>query len=570
MKPPLRTAPDHSLTGYPPGVPFIIANEGCERFSFYGMRGMLVGYATALAVNLDGVPRPEAELAGKALVHEFFSWVYVFPLLGALLADRLLGKFRTILWLSLVYCLGHAALAFFEDPATQLRWFGAVWLNPREGLGLGLFLIALGAGGIKPCVSANVGDQFGRGNWDKLRRVYNAFYFIINFGSFFASLFIPLLRGQEVVDPLTGHISWTGSVAWAFAVPGILMGLATIAFWAGQSRFVHVPPSVPPRLGLLDVLSGTGLFVAFAGPVFFPRATVLGDLAVCAAGLLVFAGVFRVRQRLAPDDGFFAQLAHIVASMWREQVQRFSSGRVSAPPAPGGHWFWRHAEARFGAAAEGPRAVVRIVAIFGFVTVFWALFDQKGSTWIQQAARMDRHFDLGFVAFTFLPEQFLFVNPALVMLLVPLMSLGVYPALERRGIAFGPLRRMTAGMVIASLAYVSVALIQSSVDSRPAGEVHLAWQLVPYVLLTLGEVLVSVTGLEFAYTQAPPSMKSVVMGFWSLTTSLGNKLVAVLAARLSGLSATEFFWVCAALMLVAAALFGLRARGYVTRDYTQG
>ena len=99
-------------------------------------------------------------------------------MIGAVIADRLLGKYRTILWLSIVYACGNLLLALGAHSA----W--GVWT--------GLGLIAIGSGGIKPCVSAHVGDQFGRGNWFRLRTIYQAFYFIINFGSFFAYLLIPL------------------------------------------------------------------------------------------------------------------------------------------------------------------------------------------------------------------------------------------------------------------------------------------------------------------------------------------------------------------------------------------
>jgi len=80
--------------------------------------------------------------------------------------------------------------------------------------------------------------------------------------------------------------------------------------------------------------------------------------------------------------------------------------------------------------------------------------------------------------------------------------------------------------------------------------------------------MVSVTGLEFAYSQAPKRMKSVVMGFWALASSIGNKLV-VLLAGLKGLSTADFFWTCSGLMAVAAVCFGLLSRRYVPRDYTQ-
>jgi POT family proton-dependent oligopeptide transporter len=142
--------------------------------------------------------------------------VYFFPLLGGWIADRLLGKYRTILWLSLVYCAGHACLAAFEDN--------------RTGFYTGLFLIALGSGGIKPLVVSFVGDQFDQSNKHIAKVTFDAFYWTINFGSFFASLLMPIFLRN-----------YGGAVA--FGIPGILMFIATVIFWAGRKKYVNVPPA---------------------------------------------------------------------------------------------------------------------------------------------------------------------------------------------------------------------------------------------------------------------------------------------------------------------------------------
>jgi POT family proton-dependent oligopeptide transporter len=130
----------------PPGVPYIVGNEAAERFSYYGMNGILVFFMTHYLLNRQGQPAHMDPDQAGAWYHTFVSCVYLLPLLGALLGDAILGKYRTILYLSIVYCFGHLTLALDHT---------------RVGLALGLGLIALGAGGIKPCVSANVGDQFG-------------------------------------------------------------------------------------------------------------------------------------------------------------------------------------------------------------------------------------------------------------------------------------------------------------------------------------------------------------------------------------------------------------------------
>src|SRR5262249_47211052 len=191
-----RTSPDQESTGWPPGIPYIIGNEGCERFSYYGMRSILTLYlAKVLYVGHPVFGTAPAAYA-TAHYHLFVAAVYALPMIGAVISDRLLGKYRTILYLSIVYALGNGALALFADTIS--------------GTWVGLALIAVGSGGIKPCVSAHVGDQFGRGNWFRLRTIYQAFYFIINFGSFFATLLIPLIWKHA-------------GIRAAFAVPGVLM-----------------------------------------------------------------------------------------------------------------------------------------------------------------------------------------------------------------------------------------------------------------------------------------------------------------------------------------------------------
>ncbi|TXH64338.1 MAG: MFS transporter, partial [Thermomonas sp.] len=161
----------------PRQIPYIIGNEACERFSFYGMRNILVQFLVS-SVILAYLPEADREGAAKHVFHSFVIGVYFFPLLGGWLADRFFGKYNTVLWFSLIYCAGHACLALFE--------------NDRTGFYTGLFLIALGSGGIKPLVVSFCGDQFTTANKHLAKIVFDGFYWTINFGSFFASLLMPL------------------------------------------------------------------------------------------------------------------------------------------------------------------------------------------------------------------------------------------------------------------------------------------------------------------------------------------------------------------------------------------
>ena len=197
----------------PKGIPYIIANEAAERFSFYGMKAILVVYMTQYLHITQGEINLSEENA-KVYFHLFSSAVYFFPVIGALISDIFFGKFKTIIFLSIVYCLGHFVLAV--DPS-------------KLGLVIGLSLIAIGSGGIKPCVSAHVGDQFGQTNSFLLSKVYGWFYISINLGAFISTLLIPYC-----LKHYSAHV--------AFGIPGLFMLLATLFFWMGRFKFIHIKP----------------------------------------------------------------------------------------------------------------------------------------------------------------------------------------------------------------------------------------------------------------------------------------------------------------------------------------
>lgn len=543
------TAPDPNQTAWPKGVPYIIGNEACERFSYYGMRAILQVHMTTLfAAAIVGEATREqltaTELHAQEVVHLFAAGVYAFPMIGAIIADRFLGKYWTIMSLSIVYCLGHLVLALSDDTL--------------GGMYLGLGLIAVGSGGIKPCVSAHVGDQFGKGNWNLIPKVFQLFYFSINFGSFFATLLIPWLNS-------------TYGSAVAFGLPGILMFFATIAFWMGRHVFVHVPPSPGGKLGFMDAVSSTLLFAAFIGlPLFFTdMLTGVQFWAIMIVCAIAGFSLFGYRQSLQEDDGFLAIMVNAVGSLFNGKASSAKQAAISAG-APAGSidrsWLFAGAAKHFGSEkADGPRAVLRILSVFFLVSVFWALFDQHMSSWIRQAQRMDLNIaGIGEV----LPSQIQSLNPLMVMLLIPFANFVIYPLGERIGFRMTPLRRMTIGMLMASLAFVVVAVIQGWIDGADANTVSVLWQVIPYFVMTLAEVMVSITGLEFAYTQAPKAMKSTIMGFWLLSVSLGNKLVAIVT-RFENLELVNFFWLFAGLMAAAAVLFGFFSLFYKYQDYTQ-
>lgn len=525
----------------PRQIPYIIGNEACERFSFYGMRNILVQFLVSSAI-LAYIPMAERESVAKDVFHSFVIGVYFFPLLGGWLSDRFFGKYNTVLWFSLVYCAGHACLAMFDDH--------------RTGFYAGLFLIALGSGGIKPLVVSFVGDQFTTANKHLAKIVFDGFYWTINFGSFFASLLMPLF--------LRGH-----GPAVAFGIPGALMFVATLVFWLGRRQYVRIPPTRGQDPDSFYHVARTALLSRNAGQGR-PGLLVAGlGVALAVAMLLCWAlhAWFGISLPFWPDDFHFV----ISACLALGALIAFGGVGVSMQleRARG-----KHADS----AVDCVRAVLRIVIVFALTTPFWSLFDQKASTWVIQGRAMAVPHEQWWWPSFLVKEagQMQALNPLLIMLLIPFNNLALYPALRKLGYEPTPLRRMGWGIGFAGIAWIVAGIIQLKIDS--GAQTSLAWQAWPYLLLTFGEVLVSATALEFAYSQATQGMKGVIMAFWYLTSTFGSLWVLLtnvavrneaVTARIAATGYGEnaflmFFF--AAFAFVAALAFAAYARTYPMQD----
>ena len=449
---------------FPKQISYIVWNEACERYSYYGMRSILVIFL----VSYFGLDKFKA----TSDYHIFAAACYLFPLLGAYLSDRFLGKYKTILYLSIIYCIGHGFLAVFEHSPTGFYW--------------GLGLIALGSGGIKPCVSAHVGDQFKPSQKDALQKVFDLFYFMINFGSTFSTLITPWTL--EAYGP-----------GIAFGVPGILMAIATVLFWMGRNHYVHIPP--------------TGANPHGTGKVLLSAVKNFGQ-----------------------GKGFF-------------------NGALSDHPEQ---------------AVEDVKAAFAVGKIFLAVTIFWALFDQHGSSWVLQAKEMNLNVNIFGWEKTLLPSQIPALNPIMVMVLIPLFTFGVYPLCEKVfKTEMTPLKKMGAGMFVAALSFGFVAVYQYILDGGT--QISVLWQVLPFLIITMAEVMVSITGLQFAYTQAPRSMKSTIMSMWLLTVFFGNIVTAYFSLMAESLELTggHFFSFFAILMAIFGLGFVWMARNYKMKDYME-
>ena len=519
----------------PRQVPYIIGNEACERFSFYGMRNILVQFMVS-SVILAYLPEADREGAAKDVFHSFVIGVYFFPLLGGWLADRFFGKYNTVLWFSLIYCAGHACLALFEDN--------------RNGFYTGLFLIALGSGGIKPLVVSFVGDQFDETNKSMAKVVFDFFYWTINFGSFFASLLMPLFLRNY-------------GPAVAFGIPGILMFIATLIFWLGRRQYVRVPPTRGEDPDSFFNVARTALTTRVHGKGLAGLRVVQFGAALAIAMLACWA----LKPAFWPDDFGFV----ITACLALGALIAFGGIGVSMQleRARG-----RHADS----AVDSVRAVLRVLIVFALTTPFWSLFDQKASTWVLQGKTMIVPHDQAWWPSFLVKEagQMQALNPLLVMMIIPFNNLVLYPALRRMGFEPTALKRMGWGIVFSGFAWIVAGAIQLHIDS--GAPTSLAWQTLPYLLLTFGEVLVSATALEFAYSQATQAMKGVIMAFWYLASTFGSLWVLLTNAAVrndvvisriadTGLSENAFLMFFFAIFaFVAAAAFALYARTYPMQD----
>ena len=218
--------------------------------------------------------------------------------------------------------------------------------------------------------------------------------------------------------------------------------------------------------------------------------------------------------------------------------------------------------------AEGLGSLSKLFVMYLFVAMFWALFDQTGSAWVLQAEKMDRTF----LGFEWLSSQIQAINPIMIMVFIPIFNYIIYPAINKV-FPLTPLRKISIGFFLTVPAFLLPAWIQSQIEMGV--EVNIAWQLTAYVIMTAAEVFVSITCLEFSYTQAPKKMKSFIMAIFLLSVSLGNVFVSVVNKFIqnddgsSKLTDTEYYLFFAGCMFVTALAFIPYAMAYRGKTYIQ-
>ncbi len=452
----------------PPSTPYIMVSEATERYAFYAFDAILALFLINNLLNWEGNPANLTEEKAIEWKHYFKAAVYFTPLIGSLISDLFLGKYRTIIAFSIVYCLGFVAITIDQT-----------YLGTMIGLGL----IALGSGIIKPCLSANVGDQFGKSNQNLITKAYNIFYWAVNVGAFFSMAISPWIYDKY------------NDVRIALGVPGVFMVLTTITYWMGRKSMVHIPPK---------------------GKVFFK------DLL----------------------------------------------------------------------SKEGLLAIVRLsLFLFIFVAVFWSLFDQTTSKWIYQAEKMNLTFlkwnisdqsffgsllsklgGLNQVEWKILPAQMQAANCILVLITIPLFAYIVYPLINRF-FRLTPIRKIAIGFFITLPSFAIPAVLEKWI--LEGAQPTIWWQVLAYWFITAGEVMISIPALEFAYTQAPKSMKSFISSLNLLSVSLGNLFISLVNKFIQNpdgtvkLKGPNYYWFFTILLLATGVVFCIVVQFYRGKTYIQ-
>uniref|UniRef100_A0A8C2JN48 Solute carrier family 15 member 2 n=1 Tax=Cyprinus carpio TaxID=7962 RepID=A0A8C2JN48_CYPCA len=484
-------------TNYPVSIAFIVVNEFCERFSYYGMKAVLTLYFIHY-LHWD-------KNLSTAVYHAFSSLCYFTPLLGAVIADSWLGKFRTVIYLSIVYVIGHVVKSVGAIPDVGDSTVHVVLSM------LGLVLIAFGTGGIKPCVAAFGGDQFDEEHTEERRKFFSIFYMSINAGSVLSTIITPILRGD--VKCFGGDC-----YALAFGVPAALMVIALVVFIAGSGLYKKSPPE--------------------------------GNVLVRVCKCIGFA----IRNR------------------WNNSKK---SPKRS-------HWLDWAEEKYPKRLIQEIKMVFRVLVLYIPLPMFWALFDQQVKCYIH------------LISFVFSNTQIIvsislkgifdfcrFINTHTENINITVGTEEFYAAADYgisqnisvpRGEYNGVVCKTNSDQYLIDLGLLDFGafytVILSKMEDIQANNIHIAWQVPQYVFITAGEVMFSITGLEFSYSQAPASMKSVLQAGWLMTVAFGNVIVLIVAEG-AGMEQWTEFLLFAGLLVAVSIIFSIMAYFYTYVDPDQ-
>lgn len=451
-------SPDAPLTRpYPKKVLFIIANEFCERFSYYGLRTVLVLYFRSVLGFTD---------AGSTVSYHIFATLcYLTPILGAILADSILGKYKTILYLSMVYFIGELMLVFssiFWDLGMLSILF--TWL--------GLVLIGIGTGGIKPCVAAFAGDQFLPNERAWRESFFSLFYAAINVGSLISMFITPILRSNYKC------VNRTDCYPYAFGLPCMLLFTSTIVFFIAHNYYYKAPlpeqnpflaftqcvwlalkrkmagykraPPANPKEGEVNHIMSTG-----TNPIVHDRSitptTSNSSLSITSSDNETKPVAVKYGSKRNNNNN---KQVHVGSRM---SLQVDNENKRD-------HWLYLASDKFDKDSIEDFRSVLGLLLLFLPTCVYWSLFDQQGSLWTLQATRMDGR--VWNTNYTLEPDQMMVANPVLLLTSIPLFQFVFYPMLNKCNLITTPIQRMTTGGLIMSLSFVASSLIEFQMQHK--------------------------------------------------------------------------------------------------------
>ncbi|MCR4341346.1 MAG: peptide MFS transporter [Gemmatimonadaceae bacterium] len=467
---------DRALFGHPRGLGLLFVVEMWERFSYYGMRALLVLYL------VNALHWPDGDAA--RLYGAYTGLVYLTPLIGGYLADRIIGTRRSLVIGGIVIALGHFVLAFGPGavPAGEtLKDMGQ--LIPFY---LGLALVVIGTGFFKPNVSTMVGQIYREGD-ARRDSGFTIFYMGINLGAFIA----PLVCGY-----LGQRVGWH----YGFGAAGVGMTLGLIVYMWGRDRYL-------PGIGLHakhDPANAAAVAAESIEEPWNPWAVTIG--AALGAGL-VFLGAGDIH----PVD---LTIRMAIAGMGVAAAVLAISGTRGE---------------------ERNRVIALFIVVF-FVIFFWMAFEQAGSSMNLFA---DRHTNMNVGGWEMPSSWFQSMNPLFILIFAPVFAM-IWMALGRRGKEPSTPLKMVLGLVLLGTGFLFLVVAGRSVDQ--GFQVSAMWLTMAYLFHTLGELCLSPVGLSYVTKVAPYKFASLLMGAWFLASSAASYLGGWLAAQTETITSQSTFF----------------------------
>ncbi|KAJ7543080.1 hypothetical protein O6H91_09G024300 [Diphasiastrum complanatum] len=478
--------------------PFILGNECCERLAYYGIGTNLVMYLRKI------LHQGNASAANN--VTNFSGTAYITPLIGAFFADAYWGRFWTIAVFSTIYCLGMILLTIaasvhsLKPPAcanqdNTCKQASSVQIGVFY---LALYMIALGTGGIKPCVSSFGADQFDDedpGERKKKTSFFNWFYFSINVGALISS---------SVLVYIQDNVSW----GWGFGIPAAAMGMAIVSFFIGSPRYRHQKPKGSPLTRIAQVFVSAFRNWQVKVPADENMLHEVHDKESAIKG-----------SRKVPHTKEFRFLdkAAVVANQDQESPWRLCTVTQ----------------------IEEVKIIIRILPIWASSIVFSTVYSQMSTLFVEQGSTMNAHMGPNFK----IPPAALSIFDTLsVIVWVPIYDRLLVPIVRRftgneRG--FTQLQRMGIGLFISMFSMIVAAIVEIKrlhiakhhglLDNTTTPvPLSIFWQVPQYFLIGASEIFTFIGQLEFFYDQAPDGMRSLMSALSLATVSLGSYLSTLL------------------------------------------